>query len=163
MMARVSAGARRPARAGTTTIIDYQMGSGPDIQTAQSATRSTGIPEESQFVPTQGVSRRRGEMKLPFGEKSFVGASVLWQDASSRETVPKINQEPYSKLLLDMNMAIDLSGVDDQGGEPFAAYLHGREIDRVHGNGGGHSRTTRTRRAGLCRRLRGSKETFPWP
>jgi hypothetical protein len=96
---------------GTDYIIDYQMGQVDLIsKTAQSADKiDVEYQSESQFVPNRKVFLgARGEMKLPFGEKSFVGASVLWQDASSRETVPKINQEPYSKLLLDMNMAIDL-------------------------------------------------------
>jgi hypothetical protein len=48
-----------------------------------------------------------GEMKLPFGLNSFIGASVLYQDAASQEAVPKIGQEPYSKLLLDANTHMD--------------------------------------------------------
>ena len=92
-------------------VIDYQMGQVDLIsKTAQSADKiDVEYQSESQFTPNRKVFLgARGEMKLPFSEKSFIGASVLWQDASSREVIPKINQEPYSKLLLDMNMAIDL-------------------------------------------------------
>jgi hypothetical protein len=96
---------------GTDYIIDYQMGQVDLIsKTAQSSDKiDVEYQSESQFVPNRKVFLgARGEMKLPFSDKSFLGASVLWQDASSREKVPKINQEPYSKLLLDMNMAVDL-------------------------------------------------------
>jgi cell surface protein SprA len=96
---------------GKDYIIDYQMGQVDLIsKTAQSADKiDVQYQSESQFTPNQKVFLgARGEMKLPFSEKSLIGASVLYQNASSREAIPKINQEPYSKLLLDMNMAIDL-------------------------------------------------------
>ncbi|HUI93330.1 MAG TPA: cell surface protein SprA [Chitinivibrionales bacterium] len=97
---------------GKDYIIDYQLGQVDLIsKNAQSADKiEVEYQSESQFTPNQKVFLgARGEMKLPFfSDKSFIGASVLWQDASSRDAVPKINQEPYSKLLLDMNMAIDV-------------------------------------------------------
>jgi hypothetical protein len=95
----------------TDYIIDYQMGQVDLIsKKAQSADKiDVEYQSESLFMPKQKVFLgTRGEIKLPIGEKSFVGTSVLWQDAASREKVPKINQEPYSKLLLDFNAQIDV-------------------------------------------------------
>ena len=63
---------------------------------------------EAVFVPKSNVFLgMHGEMKLPFGNNSFVGASILYQDASSQDPVPKLGQEPYSKLLLDANTKMD--------------------------------------------------------
>ena len=63
---------------------------------------------EALFVPKSKVFLgAHGEMKLPIGLNSFFGASILYQDAASQEAVPKIGQEPYSKLLLDANTKMD--------------------------------------------------------
>jgi len=60
------------------------------------------MPERKLFLGT------RAEMKLPFiSEKSLAGLSVLWQSTSVSQLVPRINQEPYSKLLLDFNTRLD--------------------------------------------------------
>jgi hypothetical protein len=96
---------------GKDYIIDYQMGQVDLIsKSAQSADKiSAEFQSEALFMPKRKVFfGGRGEVKLPIGDKSFIGTSVLYQDAASREAVPKINQEPYSKLLLDMNTQIDL-------------------------------------------------------
>jgi hypothetical protein len=90
--------------------IDYQFGS---LQlTSKAALSKTRIDVEFQsesfFVPKSKVFLgMRGEMKLPFGQNSFLGASILYQDAASQEIIPKIGQEPYSKLLLDANTKMD--------------------------------------------------------
>jgi hypothetical protein len=60
------------------------------------------MPERKLFLGT------RAEMKLPFiSEKSLAGLSVLWQSTSVSQLVPRINQEPFSKLLLDFNTRLD--------------------------------------------------------
>jgi cell surface protein SprA len=90
--------------------IDYQFGT---LQlTSKRALSKTRIDVEFQsesfFVPKSKVFLgMRGEMKLPFGQNSFLGASILYQDAASQERIPKIGQEPYSKLLLDANTKMD--------------------------------------------------------
>ncbi len=90
--------------------IDYQFGSLQlSSKKALSKTRiDVEFQSESFFVPKSKVFLgMRGEMKLPFGQNSFLGASLLYQDASSQERIPKIGQEPYSKLLLDVNTKMD--------------------------------------------------------
>ncbi|MBN2188249.1 MAG: cell surface protein SprA, partial [Chitinispirillaceae bacterium] len=64
---------------------------------------------ESLFMPEQKLFLgARAEMKLPFiSDKSLAGLSVLWQSTSVAQQVPRINQEPYSKLLLDFNTRMD--------------------------------------------------------
>lgn len=91
-------------------LIDYQTGQVDLI--SKEAINANKIDAEFQsealFVPKQKVFLgMHGEMKLPFGDKSVLGASILYQDASAREAVPKLNQEPFSKLLLDMNVKAD--------------------------------------------------------
>jgi hypothetical protein len=94
----------------TDYLIDYQTGQVDLI--SQKAINASKIDAEFQsealFVPKQKVFLgMHGEMKLPFGDKSVLGASILYQNASARETVPKLNQEPFSKLLLDVNVKTD--------------------------------------------------------
>jgi cell surface protein SprA len=91
-------------------LIDYQTGQVDLIsKEAISANKiDAEYQSEALFVPKQKVFLGlHGEMKLPFGDKSTLGASILYQDASAREAVPKLNQEPFSKLLLDVNAMID--------------------------------------------------------
>jgi hypothetical protein len=90
--------------------IDYQFGS--LALTSKKALSKTRIDVEYQsetiFIPKSKVFLgMRGEMKLPFGNNSFLGASILYQDAASQDLIPKIGQEPYSKLLLDANTKMD--------------------------------------------------------
>jgi Motility related/secretion protein len=99
-----------PLIKNTDYLIDYQTGQVDLI--SQKAINATKIDAEFQsealFVPKQKVFLGlHGEMKLPFGDKSILGASILYQDASTNEAVPKLNQEPFSKLLLDVNAKID--------------------------------------------------------
>ncbi len=50
----------------------------------------------------------RAEMALPFlSDKSLIGLSVLYQSTSIAQDIPRINQEPYSKLLFDLNTHLD--------------------------------------------------------
>jgi hypothetical protein len=94
----------------TDYVVDYQFGT---LQlTSKRALAKTKIDVEYQsealFVPKSKVFLgAHGEMKLPFGLNSFLGASILYQDAASQEAVPKIGQEPYSKVLLDANTHMD--------------------------------------------------------
>jgi hypothetical protein len=91
--------------------IDYQMGQIDLISKRAQAADQIYVEYQSDalFMPQSKVFLgARGEVKLPIGEKSFIGTSLLWQDASTQDRVPKINQEPYSKLLLDMNTQIDM-------------------------------------------------------
>ena len=94
----------------TDYLIDYQTGQ-VDLISKQAINANkidAQYQSEALFVPKQKVFLGlHGEMKLPFSDKSVLGASLLYQDASSNEAVPKINQEPYSKLLLDVNVKTD--------------------------------------------------------
>jgi hypothetical protein len=64
---------------------------------------------EALFMPERKLFLgMRAEMKLPFiSEKSLAGLSVLWQKTAVSQDIPRINQEPYSKLLLDFNTRLD--------------------------------------------------------
>ena len=90
--------------------LDYQFGTLTLIsKNALSKTRiDVEYQSETLFVPkSKTFLGMHGEMKLPFGQNSFVGASILYQDAASQAQIPKIQQEPYSKVLLDANTKID--------------------------------------------------------
>ncbi len=95
---------------GTDYLIDYQTGQVDLIsKEAMNANQiSAEFQSEALFVAKQKVFfGLRGETKLPFSDKSILGMSILYQDASARENVPKLNQEPYSKLLLDVNSKVE--------------------------------------------------------
>jgi hypothetical protein len=64
---------------------------------------------ESLFTPERKIFLgSRAEMKLPFvSDNSLMGLSLLWQSSEVSQRVPRINQEPYSKLLLDFNTKLD--------------------------------------------------------
>ena len=90
--------------------LDYQFGTLTLIsKRALSKTRiDVEYQSETLFVPkSKTFLGMHGEMKLPFGQNSFVGASILYQNAASQAQIPKIQQEPYSKVLLDANTKID--------------------------------------------------------
>ncbi|MBN2036211.1 MAG: cell surface protein SprA [Chitinispirillaceae bacterium] len=65
---------------------------------------------EALFMPERKVFLgSRAEMKLPFvSDNSLMGFSVLWQSSEVSQRIPRINQEPYSKLLFDFNTKFDL-------------------------------------------------------
>jgi len=68
---------------------------------------------EAIFIPERKVFLgARAEMKLPFiSDRSFVGASVLWQNVGTKDRIPRIGHEPYNKILLDINTKIDFEPV----------------------------------------------------
>ncbi|MBD3420259.1 MAG: cell surface protein SprA [Chitinivibrionales bacterium] len=61
--------------------------------------------QESFFIPEKKVFMGlRGEVDLPgIGENSKIGTSVLWRLQTAKNEVPRVGQEAYSKLLLDVN------------------------------------------------------------
>ncbi|MBN1130072.1 MAG: cell surface protein SprA, partial [Chitinispirillaceae bacterium] len=64
------------------------------------------MPERKLFLGA------RAEMALPFiSDKSLMGLSILYQNSDVAQIVPRINMEPYSKLLLDFNTKLDFSPV----------------------------------------------------
>lgn len=92
-------------------VIDYQMGSLDLISKTAKAARNIDInyQREALFVPEKKVFLgARGEVALPFiGRNSFIGTSILFQNASTRDKIPRIGHEPFSKLLLDFNTKLD--------------------------------------------------------
>ena len=64
---------------------------------------------EATFMPAQTLFLgARAEMALPFlSDKSLMGLSILYQSTSIAQDIPRINQEPYSKLLFDFNTHLD--------------------------------------------------------
>jgi hypothetical protein len=64
---------------------------------------------EALFMPERKIFLgSRAEMKLPFiSDNSLMGLSVLYQSSAVSQRVPRINQEPYSKLLFDFNTKLD--------------------------------------------------------
>jgi hypothetical protein len=88
-------------------IIDYESGTVELISPRALAADNVDVTfqQEAMFVPESKVFLGvRGEMALPFlSEKSFAGISLLFQNAGTNE-IPRLEQEPYSKLLIDMNL-----------------------------------------------------------
>ena len=86
--------------------MDYQFGTLSLISKKALAKTSIDVEYQSEalFIPDSKVFLGlHGEMVLPVGKNSFLGGSILYQSASSKEAIPKIGQEPYSKVLLDVN------------------------------------------------------------
>jgi len=92
--------------------IEYEMGRLNLISKRALAATNVDIEyqREALFVPeTKLFTGAHASMKLPFiSESSFIGGSFLYQSASSNDRIPRIGQEPYSKMLLDLNTKIDL-------------------------------------------------------
>jgi hypothetical protein len=88
-------------------IIDYESGTLELISPRALAADNVDVTfqQEAMFVPESKVFLGvRGEMALPFlSEKSFAGVSLLFQNAGTNE-IPRLEQEPYSKLLIDLNL-----------------------------------------------------------
>ncbi|MGB7567996.1 MAG: cell surface protein SprA [Chitinivibrionales bacterium] len=94
----------------TDFVVDYQFGTLQLTSKRALAKNHIDVTYQSEalFVPKSKVFLgAHGEMKLPFGLNSFMGASILYQNAASNDAIPKIGQEPYSKVLLDMNAKMD--------------------------------------------------------
>jgi hypothetical protein len=64
---------------------------------------------EAQFMPERKLFLgARAEVQLPFlSDRSLAGLSVLYQSTSVSQDIPRIGQEPYSKLLFDFNTRLD--------------------------------------------------------
>lgn len=93
-------------------IIDYSSGELELVSpTAKNADKiSVEYQRSAMFVPEKKVFfGNRAELKLPFiSENSFAGLSLLYQNVKVNEKIPQLEQEPYSKGLLDFNIRIDL-------------------------------------------------------
>jgi hypothetical protein len=91
-------------------IIDYESGTVELTSPRALAADNVDVTfqQEAMFVPESKVFLGvRGEMALPFlSEKSFIGASLLFQNAGTND-IPRLEQEPYSKLLIDLNLKAD--------------------------------------------------------
>ena len=76
----------------TDYLIDYQTGQ-VDLISPKAINASkidAQFQSEALFVPKQKVFLGlHGEMKLPFGDKSMLGASILYQDASTNDSCPQ--------------------------------------------------------------------------
>ncbi|NLG18892.1 MAG: cell surface protein SprA [Fibrobacter sp.] len=92
--------------------INYEMGTleltSPNARTAEKV--DIEYQREALFVPDRKVFLgAHGELRLPLlSDKSFIGASVLFQNTRINEDVPRLEQEPYRKVLFDVNTRIDL-------------------------------------------------------
>lgn len=91
-------------------IIDYETGTVELVSPRALAADNVDVTfqQEAMFVPeSKAFFGVRGEMALPFlSENSFVGASLLFQNAGTND-IPRLEQEPYSKLLIDLNLKAD--------------------------------------------------------
>lgn len=86
---------------GDLEILSFEAQSASDI-TVEYQRESLFMPESKSFLGA------RGEIRLPFiSPTSFVGSSVLYQSVNTNSDVPKIGQEPFNKLLLDVNTKLD--------------------------------------------------------
>lgn len=93
-------------------VISYDMGTleltSPLARTADRV--EIEYQREALFVPDRKLFMgMHGELKLPFlGEKSFTGMSILFQNTKILDDIPRLEQEPYNKVLFDVNTRIDL-------------------------------------------------------
>jgi len=61
------------------------------------------VPDKKTFLGMHG------ELRLPgISDKSFIGASVLFQNTRILDDIPRLGQEPYNKWLFDINSRIEL-------------------------------------------------------
>jgi hypothetical protein len=94
-------------------IVNIDMGKIELISPRAKAANKIDIEyqREALFTPDRKVFLgAHAEMALPFiSDKSLVGLSVLWQGTSTNQLIPRIGQEPYSKLLLDLNAKLDFA------------------------------------------------------
>lgn len=86
---------------GTVTLVSKRALAGNDVK-IEYQREALFVPEKKLFMGA------RGEIRLPFiSDNAFAAASVLFQRATSRDEIPRIGQEPYRKLLLDINTKLD--------------------------------------------------------
>jgi len=77
------------AKAADKIDIEYQSG-------------ALFVPERKMFLGTHG------QLALPFiSDKSYLGSSILFQSTSSNDNIPRLDQEPYSKMLFDINTHLE--------------------------------------------------------
>jgi len=77
------------AKAADKIEIEYQSG-------------ALFVPERKMFMGTHG------KLDLPFiSDKSYAGTSILFQSTSSNDNVPRLDQEPFSKMLFDINTHLE--------------------------------------------------------
>lgn len=92
-------------------VINYEMGTLDLISARAKAAEKVDVTYQSDalFVPDRKVFLgARGELQLPFiSDKSFVGSSILFQSTKTNERVPRLDQEPFSKMLLDFNTHLE--------------------------------------------------------
>ncbi|MBN1577816.1 MAG: hypothetical protein JW913_14745, partial [Chitinispirillaceae bacterium] len=91
--------------------INYDMGIVDLISAKAKACAKIDIEFQSEalFVPERKMFLgSHGKVDLPFlSGKSYAGASVLFQSTQTNEDIPRLDQEPYNKLLLDVNTHIE--------------------------------------------------------
>lgn len=96
-------------------IINYEMGTLEliSIKAKTANTIKADYQTGSMFNPDKKVFLGvNGQLQLPFiSEKSFIGGTILYQDVKVSENIPRIGQEPYSKVVFDINTNIDLEPV----------------------------------------------------
>ncbi len=92
-------------------IIDYDMGRVELISPLAKSASSLKIErqKEQMFVfDRKTFLGAHGTVDLPFiGRGSYIGTSVLYQNTAARDEVPRLGQEPFSRLLLAMNTKLD--------------------------------------------------------
>lgn len=93
-------------------VINYDMGTLELLSIRAKAANSikADYQTESMFSPDKKVFLgMNGQVQLPFlSDKSFIGATILYQNVKVSEETPRLGQEPYSKFLFDVNTSIDL-------------------------------------------------------
>ncbi|MBN1308459.1 MAG: hypothetical protein JXA18_11110, partial [Chitinispirillaceae bacterium] len=91
--------------------INYDMGIVDLISARAKACEKIDIEYQSEalFVPERKMFLgSHGKVDLPFlSAKSYAGASLLFQSTQTNEDIPRLDQEPYNKLLLDINTHIE--------------------------------------------------------
>jgi hypothetical protein len=91
--------------------INYEMGTLELTSARAKAAEKVDIEyqRDALFVPEKKIFLGlHGQMDLPFlSDRSFIGASILYQDTKSSEDIPRLGMEPYSKLLFDVNTKVD--------------------------------------------------------
>ena len=87
--------------------INYDMGSLDLISQRAKSANNIEIEYQSEalFVPERKMFLgAHGRVELPFiSDKSYAGASILFQSTESNDDIPRLDQEPYNKALFDVN------------------------------------------------------------
>ncbi len=93
-------------------VMNYEMGTLEliSIKAKTANTIKADYQTGSMFNPDKKVFLGvNGKLQLPFlSDNSFIGGTILYQNVKVNEDIPKIGQEPYSKVVFDLNTKIDL-------------------------------------------------------